>query len=596
MGIFDGFRRKKPEQKSAETKRETPPRGEQVSPGGWQVGDRILNRYEIHDVKWGGMGIVYIAFDSEWNQIFAIKTFQDKYLRDEDAIDRFMNEAETWVNLERHTNIVFANFVQKIEGKPCIFLEYIDGGDLSHYIGRLDIPHGLDFAIQLCNGMDYACRQLGVIHRDIKPQNAMITAEGVLKVTDFGLVKALGQRMTAEELGQGSPIVSRGMGTLAYMPPEQFPEEIQRGFHFPLREVTTRSDIYSFGVTFYQALTGSLPLATIEHIFTQKPTNPANLNPSIPRQLDLLLMKCLEKDPARRYGSFEELRGELIEIYHALPEEQRVFGERYVVKGKKEPLTAIDWGNKGVSLDALGKPQEAIACYDRVLEIDPRDAGAWSNKGVALGTLGRYDEAIACLDRALEIDPRDAKAWSNKGLALRNLGRHKEVIACLDRALEIDPGYAEAWSNKGVTLGALGRRNEAITSYDRALEIDPRSTIAWSNKGLALGALGRYQEAMDCHDRALEIDPRDAVVWGSKGNALGNLGRYQEAIDCLDRALEINPRSALAWSNKGLALGALGRHKEAIISFRKFIELAPPKYGSHVGQVKEFIRQLEQKI
>ena len=101
---------------------------------------------------------------------------------------------------------------------------------------------------------------------------------------------------------------------------------------------------------------------------------------------------------------------------------------------------------------------------------------------------------------------------------------------------------------------------------------------------------------MDCHDRALEIDPRDAVVWGSKGNALGNLGRYQEAIDCLDRALEINPRSALAWSNKGLALGALGRHKEAIISFRKFIELAPPKYGSHVGQVKEFIRQLEQKI
>jgi hypothetical protein len=86
----------------------------QPTPQSWDIGYKIQNRYEIIDIKKGGMGIVYIAHHDEWDQIFAIKTFQDKFISDNDAIQRFMGEAETWVNLERHTNIVFANFVQKI--------------------------------------------------------------------------------------------------------------------------------------------------------------------------------------------------------------------------------------------------------------------------------------------------------------------------------------------------------------------------------------------------------------------------------------------------------------------------------------------------
>jgi tetratricopeptide (TPR) repeat protein/tRNA A-37 threonylcarbamoyl transferase component Bud32 len=573
MGIFDSLRRKKPEERPEVMKPRTTPKSHEAAAGRWQVGHTILGRYEILAIKAGGMGVVYIARDQESHRMLAIKTFQDRFLRDEDAIARFVKEAETWVNLERHTNIVFAIFVQKIEGKPCIFLEYVDGGDLSRHVGKVDVAHAIDFGVQLCSGMDYAYKQLGVIHRDIKPSNAMVTSDGVLKVTDFGLVKAVGRSALAEEPDGRAAVVSRGIGSWPYMPPEQFPEEVQRQYHFPLTEVTTRSDIYSFGVTMYEVLTGGLPFASVEQIFTQGAASLAGLNPNIPRQLELLVLKCLQRNPRDRYQSFAELTGELVALYDALPREEKAFGERYVAKGGKETLTAIDWNNKGTALAALGRPEEAIACLDRALEVNPRYAAAWNNKGDALRVLGRPEEAIACLDRALEVNPGLAEAWSNKGNALRALGRPKEAIACYDRALGVNPRYAGAWSNKGCALGEQGRPKEAIACYDRALEVNPGYADAWSNKGNALRVLARPEEAIACFDRALEVNPRYADAWSFKGNALRALGRPEEAIACYDRALEVNPRYAAAWSNKGYALRDLGRPEEAIACYDRALEV-----------------------
>ena len=139
----------------------------QNNPKPWEIGYKILNRFKILDIIKGGMGIVYIVHDNKWNRKFAIKTFQDKFLWDEKVIQRFMAEAETWTELERHTNIVFANFVIRVEGKPLIFLEYIDSGDLNHFIGKMGITESLDFAIQFCSGMEYVYQKNGIIHRDI---------------------------------------------------------------------------------------------------------------------------------------------------------------------------------------------------------------------------------------------------------------------------------------------------------------------------------------------------------------------------------------------------------------------------------------------
>src|SRR5690348_194625 len=131
-----------------------------------------------------------------------------------------------------------------------------------------------------------------------------------------------------------------------------------------------------------------------------------------------------------------------------------------------------------------------------------------------------YDEAIECYDKALEIDPKDADALNNKGLALNKLGKYKEAIEYYDKASEIDPKYVLAFNNIGSALCDLKKYKEAIESFDKALEIDPKHAMAWYNKGTALCNLKKYKEAIEYFDKALEIDPKDANALNNKGIAL----------------------------------------------------------------------------
>jgi hypothetical protein len=158
--------------------------------------------------------------------------------------------------------------------------------------------------------------------------------------------------------------------------------------------------------------------------------------------------------------------------------------------------------NKGNSLLTLGRYDDAIACYDKALAIDPGFAGAWSNKGTSLNNLGRYGEAIPCFDKALAIDPGIAIAWNNKGNSIDNLGRYEEALVCFDKALAIDPDYRNAWYNKGISLNNLGRHEEALVCYDKALAIDPGFAFAWHNKGISLQKIGRQKEAENCFEKA----------------------------------------------------------------------------------------------
>jgi len=643
----------------------------------WKIGEKIEGRYEIYDIKKGGMGIVFLCYDDEFKEPVAIKTFQDKYLMDKDSIDRFMWEAETWVGLEKHKNIVRADYVENISGRPYIFLEFVPGdktygSDLTGWIWYkgLDLNTTLSFAIQFCLGMEHAekkFREMGksFVHRDIKPGNIMVTQDKVVKITDFGLVKAITGLKRDIDIGSikdevtgaerhGFSMAGSICGTPPYMSPEQCRGE---------DEIDIRSDIYAFGCVLYEMLTGQPPFIgneTNDYIrshLTVRPKQPIEISRKLPKQLNTLVMKCLEKEPSKRYQDFKSLRDELSEIYFQLtgervkeeiPQELEAWemvnkgsalenlgkhqeaiecydkaleinprlAEAWNNKGlaldnlgkyeeaidcydktlKINPRFAEAWNNKGNALGILGKFQEAIACYDRVLEINPRYADAWSNKGAALGILGKLQEAIDCFDRALEINPRDAKTWSNKGNALINLGKPQEAIACYDSALEINPRYAKAWVNKGIALIKLGKYEETIDCFDRALEINPRLAEAWYSKGVALIKLGKPREAVDCYDRALEINPRDADTWFAKGVALGELGKFQEVVDCYDKALEINPRLAKAWYNKGKALYKLGKPQEAIDAFRNFIKFASPEYAERVAKAKEFIKLIEAQL
>ncbi len=206
--------------------------------------------------------------------------------------------------------------------------------------------------------------------------------------------------------------------------------------------------------------------------------------------------------------------------------------------------------------------------------LDPVQASElWHKKGLIHAMGKEYEQAIASWDRALEIKPDDHQAWYNRGIALGNLGRLAEAIAYFDRALEIKPDFHDAWNNRGNALGNLGRLEEAIASYDQALEIKPDFHLAWYNRGVALGNLGRFEQAIASFDRALEIKPDFHVAWNNRGNALGNLGRFEQAIASYDRALEINSNYANTYYNKACCYGLQNNVELAIENLQSAINL-----------------------
>jgi tetratricopeptide (TPR) repeat protein len=529
----------------------------------WQIGDQIEGRWEVFNILEGGAGVVYIVYDHAFRESFAAKTFRDEiFARSPLIASRFEREALAWVKLDIHPNVAEARMVEKIESKPFLFLEYVSGGDLSSWIGtpRLteDLSQVLRFAVQFCDGMIHALKKGIRAHRDIKPRNCLITADCVLKVTDFGLAKLLDDDLAGVASNirtQDFNLSMTTMGTCTHMAPEQFKNA---------RGVDLRADIYSFGVMLFQMISGNLPFnganwKDLEQMHTtQRPPLLACGEP----QLAQLIQTCLEKDPGNRFSDFGQVRERLRSIY------QKIVGDLPPEAAQGAALTAIQWNNKGSSLDNLGMRKESIACYDSAIRLNSKFASAWFNKGVALFESGQTDAALNCYECAIELDPKSEKAWSNKGVALKTIGKTKEAAACYDRALAINPRYANAWVNKGVMLRAMGKNEEALACYERALRLNPKDENGWTNKGNILYTLRRPVEALECYERALALNANLDRTWMNKGIALNALGKNEAALESYSRAMRINPHLDQAWFLQGLTLmNAFQRYEEALPYF-----------------------------
>ena len=542
-------------------------------------GDFIGREYEVFDLLGeGGFGTVYQVYSHSTKEVYAFKTCRDEYIEDTIIRGRFRKEAQVWIDLERHPYIVRAKFVASITGRLYIAMEHIasDEPGMNALEGFLrnrppDLEQSLRWAIQFCHGMEHAYSRGIKAHRDIKPANIMIDQNMAVKITDFGLANIYSENSDSEQYSAPEKVVNdvsmqtaigTSIGTPEYMSPEQFED---------LTACDERSDIYSFGIVlFCMASGGNLPFKADNPAYRWATLKHFHLNSNIPQLISAIfpiIQRCLEKKPANRYQAFKELRADLEPLF------KQKTGEMVKLPELKE-LDAWELANKGFSFSSLGKELEAITCYDKALEINPRYVSAWYNKGFSFASLGRELEAIACYDKALEIDPRYVAAWHNKGAVFEKLGKTQEAIACYDKALEIDPRDASEWFGKGAILGSLGKTLEAIACYDKALEIDPVHAMAWGNKGVELGKNGKEQEAIACFDKSLEIDPINAATWHNKGVALGRLGKDREAIVCYDRALDIDSTDAVAWHNKGVAEDKLNK-KQAVISYKNFLKLAP---------------------
>lgn len=207
-----------------------------------------------------------------------------------------------------------------------------------------------------------------------------------------------------------------------------------------------------------------------------------------------------------------------------------------------------------------GKYGDAIRAFDKAIRLDLRFAAAWNKKGITLNALNRPDEAIAAFEMAIRLDPKLADAWHQKGLVLCDQNRYNEAIYAYDQAIKVKPKDADFLQSKGMALRTLGRNEEA----DKILKC---ARNEWNSKGVDLFNLGSYFDAIAAYDNALLIDSKFLYAWVNKGIALSKIGRYQEAIGAFNHAIEINPENPYAWNYKGLALQKIGRKSDADDAF-----------------------------
>jgi beta-lactam-binding protein with PASTA domain/predicted Ser/Thr protein kinase len=264
------------------------------------IGTLFDGRYQVvRKLGAGGMANVYLAEDQELGRRVAIKILNDRHAGDEQFVERFRREAKNAAALS-HPNIVSIYDRGEAEGTYYIAMEYLDGRSLKELIvqrGPAPITVSVEYARQILSALGFAHRH-GIVHRDIKPHNVLVDADGRVKVTDFGIARAGASQMT-----EAGSIV----GTAQYLSPEQ-----ARG-----TDVDQRSDLYSLGIVLYELLTGALPFngdtpveIAMKHLSTI-PEAPSAKRPEVPRDLDLIVTRALAKDPDDRYQSAEEMDADL---------------------------------------------------------------------------------------------------------------------------------------------------------------------------------------------------------------------------------------------------------------------------------------------
>ncbi|MCP4895972.1 MAG: serine/threonine protein kinase [bacterium] len=264
--------------------------------------DRRIGHYQIvGELGRGGMGVVYKAHEESLNRFVAIKVLGEHLAEDESYVQRFVREAQSAAKLN-HPNIVQIYSISKHENQHFFVMEYVSGTSLLSLMkneGKVEAQHAATIILQTASGL-HAAHNQGVVHRDIKPANLMIDTHGIVKIADFGLAL----------LGDGaSRLTATGMfmGTPGYLSPEQCMNE----------DIDKRTDIYSLGVTFYEALTGVMPfkadspLALIRQIVEVEPPDVKQLNPELDEDLQAILARMMAKDRNRRFPDCGKLTSAL---------------------------------------------------------------------------------------------------------------------------------------------------------------------------------------------------------------------------------------------------------------------------------------------
>ncbi|MDH4220842.1 MAG: serine/threonine protein kinase, partial [Candidatus Aminicenantes bacterium] len=359
------------------------------------TGSTFADRYQvIEELGKGGMGRIYKVYDTKIDEKIALKLVDVETAADKKTLERFSNELKLARKVS-HRNVCRMFDLGEEQGIHYITMEFVPGEDLKNSItriGPLTPGKAISIAKQICKGLAEA-HKLGVIHRDLKPQNVMIDSEGNARIMDFGIARTLkGEGITADGVVIGTP---------EYMSPEQVEG----------KEVDPRTDIYALGTILYEMLTGRVPFKAKSPISiafkhkTEKPKDPRMYNDQIPEELSRLVLKCMEKDKEKRYQSAGELLEELESVEENIPTTEQILPKRIQTTTRQITFTFswkkflvpvllllvvlvvlfIPFGRKGLGLDSN---RFIVAIFenqtgDELLDSYGRLAADWITQSLA---------------------------------------------------------------------------------------------------------------------------------------------------------------------------------------------------------------------
>jgi non-specific serine/threonine protein kinase len=602
----------------------------------------IIHHYKIGErLGAGGMGEVYLAEDTRLGRQVAMKFLPASFQYDPDRRERFFKEARAASSLSS-PNITAIFDIGEHEGASYIVMEYVEGDLLAKKIerGPIEIHEAIDTLTQVADALDHAHSQ-GIIHRDIKSANIIITERGLAKILDFGLVKfdtknSQSDAVTTIDLQDSHPTVMLGnetvaglvLGTVAYMSPEQ-----ALG-----REVDNRTDIFSLGVVSYEMLTTQLPFmgnsATeiIDSIIHQEPAAISRFNYNVPPELERIVRKALEKDAAYRYQSARDLYIDLLALRKALESKHRTAGLNtgsadlsrtsaladlrptgdIAPPPKLENAVAImnfsnitkepadDWIGTGIAETVTSDTKKV-----KGLQVIGRERVFETLKNLNAGSLPDFDEEFA-----IDVGRRLGAKWIIGG-GFQRIG---DMIRITVRAVEVETGtiiktakvdgnIAEIFDLQDKIVYELteGLNVQLDTSELTEIEHDETKSVeAYENfsRGminLRTGSRDTLDRAIYYFEKAIEHDPNYARAWAAlgavhdlKGSFLSIPELSQKAIELEKKAIELNPKLSHAYQWLGGAYSSLGRFDEAIEAIEEAIRLEPNNAGAHQSLARAY--------
>jgi tetratricopeptide (TPR) repeat protein len=496
------------------------------------------------------MGVVYQARQCSLKRLVAVKMILAGAHTDPKVRARFRTEAEAVARLQ-HPNIVNIYEVGESDGRPFLSLEYIDGGSLLRQIAGTARPEreAARLVETLARAVHYT-HQRGILHRDLKPNNVLLTADGTPKITDFGLAKILGA-------DAGPTRTETLLGTPSYMAPEQAAGNA--------KQVGPAADVYSLGAILYELLTGrapfqgDTPLSTLEQVRTQEPVPPRRLRRSVSVDLETICLKCLRKEPCRRYRNAEGLADDL-----------RCFLDGQPIRARPVPVWQRLWRSAWRRPALIARALAAVALVCVVLT-------AWWHSSTA-DQLARHraeekyqqfvrlrdeaffygllspDEGTLILGSEMAANRQKAESAARAALALVGMEAESGMAALV-------PGFpAPRQSETAADCHALllvlasvrgqqplpgdggkERYREALRILDRARQFGYQTRAYHLRQAHFLERLGEQKEAGRARDRAASLLPEGAPDHFLVGEELYRHGDWEQAMNSFNRALSLQP-------------------------------------------------------